>query len=283
MQQKHILTLAGVGVLSLGLGLYLTQEQKGDSEFVQAPLLPRLAQHANGLSSIKVETAGNTLVVEALKKDGQWSVTNLDGYQADTQALGNLIQSLKDAELVEPKTQKAAFYERLGLRDISDEKTQATAVTLSGDGYSQRLLLGNLTRSGSGQYARLAEQAQSWLLNTRIDVPLSASEWIDNTPLTLGYDEIKQVQVQGEQAFRLHRDEKAANFVLDQIPEGKKLQYESAANALARNLSQLSVEGVRGGSVLTKLLAPLKIVRACVQAGSILRHAPFAKIAGPAA
>ena len=245
MNKKTLaLTLGAAAVVSV-IGAMMSSSNQPSAEFEAVKVLPELAEQAGQLSRIKVKTAGNTLVVESHLNDGTWLIDNLGNYTADTQKLSGLINSLKDAKKVEPKTAKPNLFHHLGLRDITDSESNATQVTLEVAGKSYSLLVGDSAKNGAGQYIRMAGDNQTWLIDKAITKPDSAKDWVNSKLFDFSVQDVKSINFTGKYSYGLTKaDKEQTSFILDSVPDTHQLKYDSIVDGLPRSLAGLTFDNL---------------------------------------
>jgi hypothetical protein len=243
MNKKTLLiTLCAASIVS-AVGVYIATSQQGQVDMDSPRVLPELFSNAGSLDHIKIESGGNTLLVESHKEGDKWVIDNLGNYDADTAKLSSLIKALKNARKVEEKTAKPANFHHLGLRDVSEEHSKAVLVSVSGAGKDYKLLVGNSAKAGTGQYVRLNGQNQTWLINLAIDKPEKAEDWVNTKLFDFTVDDIQSVSLSGKYQYDLSKaDKEKTNFTLDSVPATHKLKYDSIVDAVPRNLSGLKFE-----------------------------------------
>ena len=240
-----MITLAAAAVVT-AIGVGINQSGQGQSDFGSDQLLPELGAAAQSIDSIKIESAGNQLIVQSHKQDNQWVIDNLDNYVADTAQLSTMVNALKDARKVEAKTAKPDNFHHLGLRDITDSESQAVLVSVSGGGKSWQLLIGKPAKNGSGQYVRLAGDNQTWLIDKAISKPDKAEDWINDKLFDFTVDDIQSVALSGKFDYVLSKaDKEAGNFALGSLPEGHKLKYDSITGSVPRSVANLRFDAIK--------------------------------------
>lgn len=260
MNKKTLALTLGAAVVVSGVGVMMSNSNTPSAEFETALVLPQLAEQAGKLERIKIETSGNTLVVESHKADDKWLIDNLGNYTADTQKLSTLINSLKDAKKVEPKTAKPKLFHHLGLRDISDSESNATLVTLAVAGTSYKLLVGDSAKNGQGQYVRMAGDNQTWLIDKAISKPAQAEDWVNNKLFDFAVEAVKSVNLSGKFSYSLSKaDAEQTSFTLDSMPDTHQLKYDSIVDAMPRALANLSFDGLVKLTDLPELVEPQTI------------------------
>ncbi len=246
MNSKTLLmTLVAASVVT-AVGVNIATSQQGQVDMDSPRILPELLANAGSLDHIKIESGGNTLLVESHKEGDKWVIDNLGNYDADTAKLSSLIKALKNARKVEEKTAKPANFHHLGLRDITQEHSKAVMVSVSGGGKDYKLLVGNAAKAGTGQYVRLAEQNQTWLINLAIDKPEKAEDWVNTKLFDFTVDDIQSVSLSGKYQYALSKaDKEKTSFTIDSVPPTHKLKYDSIVDAVPRNLTGLKFEQLK--------------------------------------
>ena len=265
MKLKQLVVILAVALAALFIGTALLSNQHGEQEFEQSLLLRGLNWQA--LNSITIEQAQNTVKVDKLFE--QWQVTSKDGYPADLNKLSSVIQSLKDAEIVELKTKLEKNYHRLGLslNSNSDSNSDAnsqgdgTLVTLQVAKNQYQLVIGNSSTKSSGSYVRLLSEPQSYLVDQSFDLSTDGSEWVKDSVFDVGYKDVNKLSIEfaNGEGFVIHRPINQANssetaesylteskkeqldFVLlstknQSEVENKELQYSTILSGLVRNI-----------------------------------------------
>ena len=239
-----IMTLAAAGIVT-AIGVGIKQSDQGQTDMGSDHLLPELAEKAQQVERIKIESAGNTLVVESHKTEAGWVIDNLGNYVADVDDLSGLLNALKDARKVEAKTAKPVNFHHLGLRSIDDAESKASLITLTAGGQSYKVLVGDPAKAGSGQYVRMADDNQTWLIDKGITKPEKAEDWVNDKLFDFAQKDIQSVTLSGKYNYALTKaDAEASNFTLDSVPEDYKLKYDSIVDAVPRNVSNLRFEAL---------------------------------------
>jgi hypothetical protein len=245
MDRKTLLLTLLAAVVVSGVGVCLNLSQQGSADLNNPLVLPELADKAGELTHIRIEAAGNRLIVDSKKQQDKWVIDNLGGYDADIGQLSRLINALKDAHKVEQKTAKPALFHHLGLRDISDPQSQALLISLSGEDGEHQLLIGSNAKNGDGQYVRVVGENQTWLIDQTIEKPQKAVDWVKTTLFDFTLEDIQSVALTGQQIYNLSKaDKEQPYFTLDSIPATHKLKYESILDAIPRNISTLDFEQI---------------------------------------
>ncbi|MEO4046204.1 DUF4340 domain-containing protein [Pseudomonas sp. CAU 1711] len=253
MNRKSLSILAGLA-LALVAGWYFTSQASRPQTPTQAEAwLPQL-QGAR-VDAIEVQRVGQPLVRIERREQG-WVLPAKADYPADQAVVAGLLKALGEARKVEPRTANAELYGKLGLAEQGAAEQQAVRLKLQQGEQTLQLLIGKPGQR-DGQLVRSAGEAQSWLVSQRIELPQSELEWLDRRVAAVPFAEVRELDLQhaGGERLTLQRDKaEQANLQVRQLPKGKKLAFDGAANgpaqffadlrfADAAPLAQLSFEG----------------------------------------
>ena len=264
MKLAHFIGLIIAALLAVILGTGLLSTQQGEQSFEHQTLI----QHFDFDTLHRVKIEGKGYKVELIKHLLSWQVTELYGYAANTEQLSDLLQTLKTIEIQEYKTSNSKNYHRLGLTDVELDGADSIQLTLVNDESEVIVLLGNEANTGTGQYAKLASSAQTYLLNNRVKVKTNPKDWLEQRILPYAFDEIRQLNWLDNEgaAFSIERKEQVVTGELKVdkgqvvlptgemnlkpdfeliLPEGEhQLMYQSVFTGLVRNTNQLELEAV---------------------------------------
>ena len=246
MTRKSVQILAAAVV---GLLLLLVVVQRGD-RFETLPadqlMLPGFASHANDVRRIDIQRPDDEPPITIQLTDGEWSVSARDGYPADFGKLSKLIIALAEATTVEEKTSNPERYAALGVDDPS-EGGSGTRVTLTGDGFSYAVVLGDEAR-GDFRYARVADDATSYLVNQDLSIPDDVTGWLKPDIIDIALQRVRRVTIShadGERVVVEKEAQDSTNFSVLDVPEGRELSYDTVGNSIGGALSNLELEDVR--------------------------------------
>jgi hypothetical protein len=235
-------TLFVLGVLALALvaGWYFTSQVQLPRARVQMEAwLPGL--QASQVEAIEIQRGGQPLVRLQRGQSG-WVLPDKADYPADQTAVATLLKALVEARKVEPRTSNPELYGRLGLADKGDPGQQGVRVTLMQAGQpSLALLIGNPGQQ-SGQLVRRADEAQSWLVSQRIELPATELEWLDRRVSAVPFSEVRELQLSHANGERLtlFRDKaEDAHLQVRELPKGKRLAFDGAADGMAQFFTDL--------------------------------------------
>src|SRR5262249_30541696 len=255
VKPKAFAALAVVTALMLVVAVssYVAQNRFSQVRVSGAALFPGLAAQAERISKIVITQGDKTLTL-ARSKD-TWLLADRADYPAKAQSVRALLIKLAQAELVEAKTRSKERYGILELEDpgaagskshlvrLLDDKGAVIAEAVIGKKRSEAF-----GSSKGGTYVRKPGEAQTWLANGEIDVPLAARDWVRANILDIPEAKIVSLTIEmpGEQPLKIVRDAAEANkHVLAAMPNGKKLKDTFTIGAIVRAAGSIELEDVR--------------------------------------
>ena len=255
MSSRSVRILAVVVLVLFGVLFVLNSTDRSDSRTDTQLLFPEIKSQLNDLNVVTITDADGTITLqreaEGDSTAGRWVSSGHDGYPADTRKLRQLLLALADARRLEQKTADPELYERLGVADPREDGGSGVLVSASGDDAAVSVILGD-TAQGEFRYARLPEEDQSWLIDQNPDLPDDSTGWLLPEIVDIGADRVQSVVVRhadGEEVRIRKADADAANFEVENIPDGRELRYPSVANGVAGVLGNLTLQDVRRGDL----------------------------------
>ena len=157
MNAKTLLVLIVATVAAVSAAMWITSERSGEaqSSVTSARLAPGLEQNINEVNLLRVVKAGSEVVAELKPAEQGWVVASKHDYLAAIGEVRQLLLALASAEIIEQKTAKAEYYDRLGVQDVNG--TDATGVRLDIEGVEPAvsLIIGDTAAGGrEGTYVR---------------------------------------------------------------------------------------------------------------------------------
>jgi len=241
MTRKNFIVLGLVTLALAGLAIaFGLQDRWAHQAEPTQRFIPGLEAQLNDITRLQIQIAGSEPVT--VERQGErWVVAEKNGYPADTGLLRKELLTLAQLERVEAMTRKPEKYERLGLRAIDQEGSAARQIKVWAGEQPLVQMLAGKSGPGNGTYVRLLDDPQSWLSSANITSPSRPEDWLDKELLSLTQNQIHRVVLQapeGEAYTLTNPDPNALSFVLEPIPEGKRVKMgepqriASALNAL---------------------------------------------------
>jgi hypothetical protein len=238
--------ILAVLVFVLFAAVFLLNRSRDGGGTASDLLFPDLKDRLAEVSAVTIVDADSEVTVT--RTEAGWIIPEKDGYAADTGALRDLLLAIAEARKLEQKTSNSEYYERLGVEDPAEEGSTGVLVTSKDLGDADfALILGDAVQ-GEYRYVRVANAAESWLVDRNPDVPQGAGGWLAPAILDIPSSRIESASITHGDGSRIRirkSDPEAANFEVLDIPEGRELSYPSVANGIAGALSGLTLEDVR--------------------------------------
>jgi hypothetical protein len=251
MKERQRLVVAAVLVVSLVLLAVLFGQRQAHntaSSAAGAVWLPGLKEQLSSVQRVRVQSGS---AVSTLVREGErWGVAERDGYPVDTGRLGEVLEELAAARVLEPKTSKAELFDRLGLSDIEKPDSKAVLVELWAEGEEPlfRVLVGNAPEARRGRYVRLADATETWLVDRSPQAFADPADWIDRRLLGLAFEQVSRVTRtlpdKGEGFSASRKEPSQPSLALDGDVGDRKPRYESVFDAAARALLNAEAEDV---------------------------------------
>lgn len=248
MNKRYLLPLFISAVVLAGAIALLPGGQPGFNEASGELLLKKLASRINQVDELKVLAAGGSSVTRLTRGDSIWTIEELDSYPADWDRLRSLLANISAAKIVELKTSKPEYYSQLGVEDISAEGADNLMLEISFGDEVQGLIIGNDATARNGQYVRLANQAQTVLINQSLDLSAEPISWADRAIVDIGSSLVADIEISHPDGNRIKLRKVSADetdFELVNLPKGKNILSSWSLNSLGNVFSMLRMEAVK--------------------------------------
>lgn len=243
MRSRSVRILAVLVVILFGVLYALSTTDRDVPDTDSDLLIPEFKARLNDITSVTITNEDGPLTIE--RADAGWRVREKHGYPADTAKLRQLLIAIAEARKVEQKTANAALYDKLGVQAV-DDGGDGVLVAAKGADFGFSVILGN-TAQGDYRYARIPDEAESWLIDRSPELPDTASGWLESEVLDVKMAEVRSVEIRhadGETIRLLKESAEAATFEVEGIPAGRELSYPTIANSIAGALGNLTFEDV---------------------------------------
>jgi hypothetical protein len=255
MSQRSFVGLL-VALVALGLLVFFVQRDRSPAAAsAGAPIVPGLQAALNDVERVTVAKAGGETVATLERRADGWIVAEKGDYPANVTTLRQGLRTLAEAKVLETKTANPELYGRLGVEDVAAANAAGVAVTFTAPGKDfGSLILGNAVGTKQ-RYARLASDAESYLIDRNPDFPKTISQWLDASIVDVRGERIQKVTIKHpdgetvaiEKAERPPSDLTAGtvvNFEVADVPAGRELLYPGVANVIGNSLRELNLEDV---------------------------------------
>jgi Domain of unknown function (DUF4340) len=240
------LKILGIAVVVLFAAVFLLDRQRNSSGEAEELLFPDFKEQLDAVTEVTVTDADSEVTLT--REGDRWVVPGEGGYQADTAALRDLLIAIAEARKIEQKTSSSEYYERLGVQAPEAEGSTGILVETAGpEAAALAVILGDSVQQDY-RYARIPDDAQSWLIDRNPDIPDDAAGWLIAGIVDIPSSRIQSVTItheDGETISLYKENEDAPNFEFEAVPEGRELSYPSVGNSIASTVGGLELEDVR--------------------------------------
>jgi hypothetical protein len=252
MTSRRLLILGLAAIVAIVAGVWLAgrQSSSGTSAGTGA-LYPGLKEQLNAVNAVRLYKAGDARVVELVRKDDGWKVSDRDNYPADESKVRKLLIALADAKIAEQKTSDPQHYATLGVEDTKSSGATSLRIELVGAPKPVELIVGKQAAGARSNYVRRAGEPQSWLIDATIDTSATPDAWLRKDIIDVSADRMQSATVTAKQGkpYTAAKSSRAdQNFAVTGLPKGKSLSAPTAANSAAMALTGLSLADVKPAS-----------------------------------
>lgn len=259
MRSKSLTILAILTVASVAAAVAAVYQRSSISRIAAPPeeLFPGLIDRVNDVAAVSVVTPEGVFTVRK-GDDDAWLMAEKSDYPVQFETIKQAVVGMASLRPLEAKTVKADKYPRLQVADPNPDDAGSGEGTLirledAGGGEIAGLIVGKTksveTSSRPGwYYVRKPGDEQSWLASGRIEVFENATGWLDATMIRIERTRIRAaetVQPDGTALQISRTDPRGRDFDVDNVPEGGKVSFETAPNALGSALTYVSFDDVR--------------------------------------
>jgi hypothetical protein len=217
------------------------------------PAFPKLTENVNDVAKIEITNAKSAF---SMTRDGEnWGMDQKDGYRVEFQKVKSAIVNLSNFKLIERKTADPERYERLELRDPSDDKAKSRKIVLK-DGKGAVLadvVIGKINPNlfgtgGAGTYIRRADEKATWLARGQVELGEEPNNWMARQIVNYGQEKVRRVVVanpEGAEIILAKADVKDPNFKIENLPAGRAIKKKDEADPLAGVMWRMMFDDVQ--------------------------------------
>lgn len=251
---SYLAGVTGIAVVLAGIALW-QRASTGTPGFETARMFPSLKANIEKVATIQIETKASAFNI-ARDAAGRWAVPDKASYPADFDTVKKTIVGLAELKLVEQRTARADWHEKLGvtlpksggtgtlvtMKDAKGEVLASLIVGSSAEGAS----------AGGAQavYARRADQPQTYVARGNFAPPTEKNQWLSKAFIDVVRDRVKSAALRPFKGrpYTVARDKaKDENFRLIDavIPRGRELRTPGEPNGIGYALLGVSFDDVK--------------------------------------
>ena len=254
-QLRILAALTAFFVVAAGIAIS-SRQAANQAPFARQPLFPGLEQQIETIAKIDIGTSSGNISI-ARDARGGWMLPDRGGWPANFDVVRKAILAVAKLDAVERRTARAENHGALLLAAPDD-----TGQAASGKGYRfslfdaggkplAALILGKVQTPPSGTragiaFARKDGEAQTYLVQGDINLPLQISDWIDRALFDIAEARIASVTLTPPSgpAYDINRASPDASFTITKTPKGKVLVLDELPANIARAVSLLPLDDV---------------------------------------
>lgn len=252
MKTKDLVRLGAIAVVALGAALWIGAKRGPDTGGASAGgyLAPGLKDELNAVTSVRLIGAEGKPIATLGRTDTGWTVAERAGFGADAAKVRELLLKLSDTQLIEAKTAKPELHAKLGVEDKPAKDAVGVRVDIETKDAKKayKLIIGRPNaQGGDGTFVRRADEPQAWLAKGTISVDKNTGDWLKRDLVDIPSVRIATAELgrDGKTLKAYKNGEKDQNFLVADLPKGRELSSEFAANALGAVLAGLKFDDVK--------------------------------------
>jgi hypothetical protein len=244
MSRQAFIALIVAAVLAISAALFLNAQRNLPHDAHGTALLPSLAGELNTVTALSVRRGGAAPTVTVHQQGGHWTVAERGDYPADVSKLRKLLLALSDAKVIEQKTSNPANFSVIGVDDPAATGATGTEITVVARDGKHAVIVGKPV--GEGNFARRSGETSSYIVEPGISLEVEPRYWIDSRLLDIAAAGIQSIGVKpaAGPAYTVHRAAAGGNFVLDDVPPGRKAADPAVLAPSATTYSGLTADDV---------------------------------------
>lgn len=252
MNTKAFTIMGVVTVVLVGAALWISQHKEPAPPQTGQPVFPGLMAKINEVATIGVSAPSGTVTI--VREGDSWSVKEKHQYPAHMGKVRAALIGLGELTILEAKTRKPEFYEKLGVQDVRAEGSLSTGVILTDSAGTTlaEAIVGN-QRPAKGNpghdevFVRKTEDPQAWLAIGNLAIETMASEWLDKDVLEVDPKRVRRLQISHPDTTQLILEKETPDeldFKIANVPVGTEVSSQFAVNNVVSTVTSLSLEDV---------------------------------------
>ncbi len=253
-RRRNLAILAGIAALMVIFAAYGVWRQGTQfaPKYQAHTFFPDLPHASQSVARIRVASKKGAFEV-ARKPDGNWAISSRNNMPASFEQVNRTVVGIAGLQALEPKTARADWLRYVDLDappkgngvliTLLDDKGQTLASVITGKSES----IGDAS-GASGLFIRKPESTQSWLARSTFEPKTDIADWYDKKLVDIDRSRIQETDITPPEgpAYIVRREKKTdPDFRLVDVPKGRELSYEGAAETPAAALVGFSFEDAK--------------------------------------
>jgi hypothetical protein len=246
--------------LVIALGLFFNNSSNKD-DIASESLVPSFNDMLEKIAYIEFANSQGNSIIENI--DNQWLITSFNDFPANTELLSRFFVQLREAEIIDYKTNREDLHYKLGL----DQENKMDLILKSSNGNEIfSLNVGTYNYNIPGTYVKKPNSNQSFIVNSNLSADTANFYWAPTDLINIGKSQIKSVQIYNKEMINLI--EKGGILNHQNLPDGYSTLSEDKIIEMQNSLIDLQHNGFMLRSTLPN--SPNFKVRYELKNGTIL-------------
>lgn len=235
IKNLKILLFVTFGSFVIALGLYF-DDSSNKNDIASESLVPSFSEMLEKIAYIEFTNNQGTTTIENV--ENQWLITSYNNFPANTELLSRFFIQLREAEIIDYKTNREDLHYKLGLDQ--DNKMDLILKTSNGDKIFS-LNIGTYNYNIPGTYVKKPNSNQSFIVNSNLSADTANFYWAPTDLINIGKSQIKSVQIYNKEMINLK--EQDGILIHQNLPDGYSTLSEDKIIEIQNSLSDLQHNG----------------------------------------
>ena len=197
IKNLKILVLLSFGFLIIALGMYFDGKNISNKSSSEV-LFPSFDDVLPEIAYIEFSNQNGKSVIEII--DNQWLISSSNNFPANTELLSRFFIQLREANILDAKTNREDLLYKLGL---DDENKMQLILKSEDDIVLYSLDIGIYNYNIPGSYIKAPESNQSYLVSTNLTADVSDFYWVPTDLINIGKSQIQSIQIYNQNMINL--------------------------------------------------------------------------------
>tara|TARA_B100000683_G_scaffold225792_1_gene224464 strand:+ start:1905 stop:2909 length:1005 start_codon:yes stop_codon:yes gene_type:complete len=234
IKNLKILVLLSLGFLVVAFGMYFDGKNTSNNSSSEL-LFPSFDDILPQIAYIEFSNQNGKSVIENI--DNQWLISSSNNFPANTELLSRFFIQLREANILDAKTNRIDLLYKLGL---DDENKMQLILKSKTDELLYSLDIGIYNYNIPGSYIKASDSNQSYLVSTNLSADVSGFYWVPTDLINIGKSQIKSIQIYNQNMINLSNEDgglKHTNLTaqFNKIDDDKIIEAQNILTDLQHN------------------------------------------------